>query len=391
MSNPSPPLPRFLGLYAALFAAFGVASPFLPALLKARGLDSNAIAVVLGLGSAVRLVAGPLGGRWADRTGPRVVLVAGLAASAVVALGYGPAHGLMLLALVAVLHAAVLAPLTPVADALALRFGPTAPDGFDYGWVRGAGSAAFIAGNLVAGVVVGWRGLGAIIAMNAALLGLAAAVAAFLPRPPGGEAPPAARASGGWGALWRVPGFAIWMLLAALIGGSHTLHDGFEVIRWQDAGMGSGAAGALWGLSVASEVLVFFVAGRPIIDRLGLAGAAMVSAGAGIVRWSVAALTAAVPAMVLVEPLHGLTFALLHLVIMRVIANTVPVHLAATAQAIYGTVAVGATTTALTFASGPLYGHFGAAAFWTMAALCAAALVVAARTPAPPRALPGVS
>ena len=31
-------LPRFLLLYAAMYAAFGGASPFLPALLHARGL-----------------------------------------------------------------------------------------------------------------------------------------------------------------------------------------------------------------------------------------------------------------------------------------------------------------------------------------------------------------
>ena len=375
------PLPRFLALYAALFAAFGVASPFLPALLQQRGLGSNAIAIVLGLGSAVRLVAGPLGGRWADRAGPRFVLVSGLAASAVVALGYGPAHGLVLLAAVAAVHAAVLAPLTPVADAWALRAGGgTQRGGFDYGWVRGAGSAAFIAGNLAAGLVVGWRGLGVIIAMNAALLAVAAATAMFLPRPPD-AAPVVARVGrrdGAFRALVLVPGYVRWMVLAALIGGSHTLHDGFEVIRWQAAGMGSGAAGALWGLSVASEVVVFFFAGRPIIDRLGLAGAAMLSAGAGLMRWGVTATTAAIPAMALVEPLHGLTFALMHLVIMRVIAGSVPAHLAATAQAVYGTVAVGATTTALTFASGPLYGHWGASAFWAMAALCAVALLLAA-------------
>lgn len=174
------------------------------------------------------------------------------------------------------------------------------------------------------------------------------------------------------------------LIAAPQVGGSHALHDGFEVIRWRAAGMGPGAAGFLWGESVAAEVLVFFLIGRPIIDRIGVGGAAMLSATAGIVRWSTAARTAALPAMALTEPLHGLTFALLHLVCMRVIAQSVPVHLAATAQAFYGTVAVGAASTALTFASGPLYGQFGANAFWVMAALCAVAAPVAfgLRTPA---------
>ena len=115
------PLPRFLVLYGVLFAAFGVAAPFLPALLKQLGLGSDAIGAVLAAGTAVRLLTGPLGGRWADRSGRApLVLALLLAASAAVALGYLSARGLALLLLVSVAHASVLAPLTPVADALTL-------------------------------------------------------------------------------------------------------------------------------------------------------------------------------------------------------------------------------------------------------------------------------
>jgi MFS_1 like family len=81
--------------------------------------------------------------------------------------------------------------------------------------------------------------------------------------------------------------------------------------------------------------------------------------------------------MALVEPLHGLTFALLHLACMQMLSAIVPPALAATAQAIYGTVAIGAMTAILSLVSGPLYGSFGARAFWAMALLCAAALPIA--------------
>jgi PPP family 3-phenylpropionic acid transporter len=86
------------------------------------------------------------------------------------------------------------------------------------------------------------------------------------------------------------------------------------------------------------------------------------------------ALTADVTAMAMIEPLHGLSFALLHLACMRLLARIVPPGLAATAQAIYGTVAIGAMTSLLTLASGTLYGHFGASGFWAMAGLCLIAL-----------------
>jgi len=100
-------------------------------------------------------------------------------------------------------------------------------------------------------------------------------------------------------------------------------------------------------------------------------------ATAGVVRWAVLAETAWLPALAVIEPLHGLTFALLHLTCMRLLAESVPRHLAATALTLYGTVGIGAATTLLTLASGPLFGRFGAHGFWVMAALCAAALPLA--------------
>src|ERR1700689_1555845 len=58
---------RFLLLYGTLFAAFGVASPFLPALLHVRGLGPSEIGAVLAAGTAVRLITGPVVSRLADR------------------------------------------------------------------------------------------------------------------------------------------------------------------------------------------------------------------------------------------------------------------------------------------------------------------------------------
>lgn len=101
---------RFLAFYSALFAAFGVASPFLPGLLQHDGLGAAQVGVVFAAGTAVRLLAGPLGGRAADRTGRAPLVLAGLTAlAAVIALGYWPARGIVLLLLMSVAHASVLA------------------------------------------------------------------------------------------------------------------------------------------------------------------------------------------------------------------------------------------------------------------------------------------
>jgi len=381
-------LSRYLTLYAALYAGFGVQSPYLPSLLESRDLRPEAIALVLAAGSAVRLVAGPAAGRLADRLdAPKVILSLCSAVAALIALGYLPARGLWLLFAVGVFHSAALAPLAPLSDTLALGAAAAARSddavrrGFEYGWVRGAGSAAFILGSVLSGQAVGHFGIASVVWLNAALLATAAFAALLVPQlPPTQDAARATEAKGGVrgvGALLRLPLYRRLVLVAALIMGSHAMHDSFAVIRWAAAGIGPGTAGLLWSLSVAAEVMVFLFVGRPLLDRLGPAGAAMLAAAAGIVRWAVMAETAWLPALAAVEPLHGLTFALLHLTCMRLLAGCVPRHLAATALTLYGTVGIGAPATLLTLASGPLYARFGAHGFWVMAALCAAALPLA--------------
>ena len=94
------------------------------------------------------------------------------------------------------------------------------------------------------------------------------------------------------------------------------------------------------------------------------------AAAAGVVRWVAMAASTSVIALALVQPLHGLTFAALHLACMRVISAIVPQRLEATAQAIYA-LGAGATTALLTLASGWLYATLGAQGFLMMALLCA--------------------
>ena len=356
-----------------MFAAFGVASPFLPALLHERGLGPSEIGAVLAAGTAVRLITGPAISRLADRFGKhRQTLAVLLAMAAAIAFGYGLPAGFAIFLLVSVAQASALAPIVPIADAMTLA---AAPGRFQYGWVRGAASAAFVVGAVGAGQVVQATSLSGIVWMNATILALAVVAALRLPR--NELDPPVVQRQANVRALFTVPGFLPLMALAALVMSSHALHDGFAVLRWAEGGIGPGAAGLLWSEGVLAEVVVFVVVGPTLLRWLGPAGTAALAASAGMVRWSVTAVTAWLPAMALVEPLHGLTFALLHLACMQMLSVIVPPALAATAQAIYGGVAVGTMTAIITLVSGPLYGALGARAFWIMALLCAAALPIA--------------
>ena len=373
-------LPRFILLYAAMYAAFGVASPFLPAFVSARGLPAAQLGLVLGAGTAVRLLTAPLAGRTGDVLQRlRVVLVVCTALAAAVTLGYLPAHGFWPLLALSLWQAAALGPVTILADALALGAAAPPPGsgrrGFEYGWVRGTGSAAFIVGTVLSGQAVSAWGLDVIVWLQALLLGAAAVAAILVPELVHERRADAVRApAGGVRMLLQRPRFRTLVLVAALILGSHAMHDAFAVIRWSAAGVSPATASVLWSESVAAEVLVFFVIGPALVTWLTPAGALAVAALAGMLRWTVMAQSAAVMALALVQPLHGITFALLHLACMRIIARTVPQGLEGTAQAIYGTVGISAATALLIVASGGLYARFGAQGFLAMAVLCAIAL-----------------
>ncbi len=386
---------RFVALYALMYGAYGVSSPFMPAFFERRGLTAEQLGVLFGTGTAIRLVSGPLCGRLADLTGAlRGLLALCAALAAVVAVSLLSVAGFSTLLVVSLFHAAALAPMTTLADALAVSASAPRPEGsrFEYGWVRGTGSAVFVLGTLVSGQVVGAWGLGSIVMLQAALLALAACAALLVPAPTPRTvdetvAPPPSE--GSVIALLRIAGFRRVMLISALVLGSHAMHDTFAVIRWSNASVGPGVVSVLWSESVAAEVVVFFLVGPWLVKRLGVSRVMALAAAAGLLRWVVVASTSAVTALALVQPLHGLTFAALHLACMRVIAAVVPSGLAATAQAIYA-LGAGAATALLMLASGHLYARLGGQAFVVMALLCAAAALVAlgSRFAEPSRAAP---
>jgi hypothetical protein len=59
-----PVLAPYLVLFAALYAGFGVQSPYLPALLGEHGLEPAAIGIVLAGGTAIKLLTARSPGNW---------------------------------------------------------------------------------------------------------------------------------------------------------------------------------------------------------------------------------------------------------------------------------------------------------------------------------------
>jgi MFS transporter, PPP family, 3-phenylpropionic acid transporter len=249
---------------------------------------------------------------------------------------------------------------------------------FEYGWIRGSGSAAFVLGTLIIGQLVSRYDLTPIIWMNVALLVVAAGATALVPhvtiRPePHASGSPVLAALH---ELLKNSRFRVLIIVSALVYGSHAMHDAFAVIRWSDAGIDTSVMSLLWSEAVTAEVIIFFLAGPKLLDQFGPRAAAVLASAAGIIRWSIEGVTTSVLLLAILQPLHGLTFALLHLACMRMMGTLVPAGLAGTAQAFYA-FGSGLVTAALTSSSGVLYANYGGAAFFPMAVLCAVALLFA--------------
>jgi PPP family 3-phenylpropionic acid transporter len=364
--------PRFAILFAAQFAAVGVLLPFVPPLMAAAGLSAAEVGSILAAGAAVRLLSGPLGGRLADRLGaPRGVMAAGAALAALAAALYGLAQGFAGLLAANLVMAVGFASVVPLGDAMALR--ASREEGWDYGRVRAVGSAAFIVMAGAAGWVAERAGAGSVAWLLAFALTAAALAALALPA----REAPGRRGGGAFGAVIALPAFRRVLAISALVQGSHAAYYAFGSIHWAQAGVPATVIGLLWAWSVVVEVALF-AWGRPLADRLGASGLALVAAGAGMLRWAITAQTVALPPLVLAQALHALTFGAMHLATMRVMQQAIPPAVAGTAQTLLAA-GIGAAMMAATALSGWGYAAFGPVVFWAMAGMCAAALPVLQR------------
>lgn len=366
------PASRHALVYATQFFAFGVMLPFLPAVLAARGLDATEVGIVLAAGSALRLLAGPMGGRLADAlAAPRTVLALSAAAAALCGAGFLLAAGFVAVLLVHALLSVALAPIMPMTDAVTLAAIRRTP--FDYGRVRAAGSVAFIAASLLAGQAVAWLGVGGAVPLMMAGFLATAGVAMLLPRADAPRVSGTGQGLAGFIAPLRIPSLRWLILVSALVQGSHAFYYAFGTLHWQAAGLGAGLIGALWAAGVLAEIALFFW-GRGVVARLGPVRLSLIAAASGVVRWALTAVTTDPATLFVLQILHAATFGAQHLATMMVLSRVVPPAQAGTAQALHASLGGGLSIGLLTLFAGPLYGAFAGGGYWMMAALCAAAV-----------------
>ena len=350
--------------YAGLFITLGVQLPFLPVWLAAKGLDPQAIGVVLAIPMVVRVFAIPAATRTADRRDAlRAVIVT---VTAVGVLGYGAlafAEGSFAIMAGYALASAAYTPVMMLTDTYALR--GLSAWGRAYGPVRLWGSAAFIASSFAAGSlldVMAPRNLIWLIVAAMALAAVFARALAPLPArtPPASSLPTAPSAM----PLLRDPSFLAVVAAASLIQASHAVYYGFSTIEWRSAGFDGVTIGALWALGVLAEIVLFAVSARlpaAITPTMLL----LTGATGAVLRWGAMALDPPAALLPALQCLHGLSFGATHLGALGFVTRAAPVGLSATAQG-YLAVALGLAMAAAMGVSGVLYERYGDAAYGAM-------------------------
>jgi PPP family 3-phenylpropionic acid transporter len=376
------PLTVRLGLfYGAIFIGTGVSSPYLPVWFAHHGMSGARIGLILSLPMLARALTAPLLAVWADSF--RLRRTALLILSLFVAVAYGlmvlPA-GFAWWTVIWFAASSAYSTLPPLADVLVLRRAKL--DGFNFGWPRGIGSAAFIVGNLGMGAIL-TRGSPEIVLvwMIAAIAVTAVGARVLLPPDPvheeGHTAALADRMSG-LGGLLRDPVFMTAVVSAGLIQSAHAFYYGFSTLAWKRQGIGTDMTGVLWATGVTAEIgFMWFL--EPWRRRVGPRNLLMLGGVAAVARWSALAFSPPLWALFPLQILHALSYAATFFASLLLVEQLSTPRNASAAQALNSALSGGVLSGLATMASGPLFDRYGALGYLLMSAMSAAGLMGAMR------------
>lgn len=340
------------GFYLLYFGTIGITQPFLPAYLRSLALSTTEIGLLLSLSPLASLLAPPLWGHLADRTGRLGHVLTLLSVGA--ALCFAPLLGVdRFPALVVTLGAfACFAPsITPIVDSLALNH--VARRGGSYSHLRLFGSLGFILTSMTFGLWVEQVDRTTI----TVALGLLAVMAAWSftlhSRTPPGAPPPALAGL----RLLRDHRDLRWLLAATCL---HWMacapYHGMLAIHVLALGLSPSVVGLSAGLGVAAEVAAMLLYPR-FAERIAPRHLLCLVFVLSALRWAGMALVSSPLPMVALALLHGMTFGVFYVSSVAFMARRVPQHLSASGQGLFA---------AVTFGAGGLIGYAASGAGYSL-------------------------
>jgi len=360
--------------FTGFFFAYGVYLPFWALWFEDRGVSATDVGLLMGLGFATRCVANLVLTPRLHRVEQLIPALRWLSVACVATIGVhffaGANFGLLVVA--TILFNLCCGPIVPLSDAMANYYGKLKM--LDYGRTRLWGSIAFVAGSTVVGFLV--ANYGADMILYTALFGVVLAMVLVMRNPnvmPVSEQQEQAVRPRVMSLLTEMP-VVRFLVLASLIQGSHAAYYAFSSIYWKESGIGEDIIGYLWSLGVIAEIGVFALSAKLFVGW-SLRSLFVVAALGVVARWGLTASTVDIWALVLVQLLHGVTFAMAHIAAIQYIGRQSENKMVAL-QSLYNAIPLGAFIAAMTAFSGWGYQEWGANVFWVMAAMGVLALFV---------------
>jgi PPP family 3-phenylpropionic acid transporter len=381
--------------YLTAVGVAGVYQPFFPRWLEERGMVGARMGVIAAASPAMSVLAPTAIGALADslrlRGGLLQLACAGglltfatlaVAAEAGLRLGFG------VLLLAATLFALFRSPMGFIADVVALEQAPAA--GTTYGRLRLWGSLGFIGAVPVAARLVDPGRASAFPWVVSAFLMTAFLASLFLPRR--AQLPPAPERSRVWGLLAESD-YRRFLIAAYLGQYGHTAYDLCFSLRLFELGVPRSTFVPLaWDLGTAAEVLMLAYS-APLFQKFAPRSLFAFALSSAALRWVAMALVRSPAVILLLQPLHALSFGLAWVAAVTYTSRRFPPHLLATAQGLFSTaMATGAVCGMVTW--GSVYHHAGGAIVFAGAACfsacaCGVALRIERRSATPLSAVRG--
>lgn len=380
-----------LSLYwFVVLAGLGVWFPFYSLYLSENaGLTGSQVGMVMAMLPLVGMVAQPLWGQIADRTGSRARVMSLLtlgAAGGYAALWFGSGFQQLLLgtAVLAIFSTSVLPISVSVSLATLRDVGPHA-----FGIARACGTVGFLVAVVAFPRFLDWTqgrtgisatpgdpatpGLDLILPATALIVLAAAIISLAVPR----EGTASVRAAkGDWRVLLRHKPFV--RLLLFTFGGYLFLQGPMTLfpIFVRSLGGGIETVSQMWIIMLVLEIPLVALSGAGL-DRVGPKGLILIGIGAGAVRWLTCAVSTNLTLIYAVQVLHGVTVMGVIIGAPLYVDAVVPPQLRSTGQGLLAMVGISTAGILSNLTVGWLFEHVGATAPALFAGCGSAALALA--------------
>lgn len=327
---------RYQTLYFLFFASGSGVTAFRNVYFEELGLSGSQMGIIGAVMVGAGIFAQPAWGVVADRYGKtKASLLVGTAVSVLVGLAF-PVIGALALApfllflLASVAFAVSRAPIMPIANSMVLD------SGLEYGSVRAFGAIAFGLGLVGIGVLVEWFDTPVIFYIYVVGMILFFLFLLDLPEPDTTVSPDYRRDAM---TLLTNRRFLLLLVVGLLMGGALSGGASFFAVFMRDIEAGDDVTGFAWFIRTVGEAAIFLT-----MARIGLAYRWQLSLGVGAyaVGYAIYGFTAAVPAIVSVQVLLGVGYAMFNLATVNLAHRFAPEALSSTAQAIMTGVGIGA-------------------------------------------------